>query len=117
VDLNGVLSVSTIAAPSGDALLADLAPGPDDDALLLWTEPLPTADGQPDIARQAIFAARGTEISEGRASFTEPEQVAAPGPVSDATVALDPDSDNAVAAWQGEAATIEYSIRRASAGP
>jgi hypothetical protein len=117
VDLNGVLSVSTIAAPSGDALLADLAPGPDDDALLLWTEPLPTAGGQPDIARQAIFAARGTEISEGRASFTEPEPVAAPGPVSDATVALDPDSDNAVAAWQGEAATIEYSIRRAGAGP
>jgi hypothetical protein len=117
VDLNGVLSVSTIAAPNGDALLADLAPGPDDDALLLWTEPLPTASGQPDMQRQAILAAHGTEVSEGRASFSEPEQVAAPGPVSDATVALDPDSDSAVAAWQGEAATIEYSIRRASAGP
>jgi hypothetical protein len=117
VSLNGVLNVSTIAAPSGDALLADLAPGPDDDALLLWTEPLPTASDQPDMQRQAIFAARGTEVSEGRASFSEPEQVAAPGPVSDATVAFDPDSDRAVAAWQGEAATIEYSIRRVSAGP
>jgi hypothetical protein len=114
VDLNGVLSIGTVSAPGTDALLADLAPGPEDDALLLWTEPLPTRTGQPDMARQAIFAARGTEAGGGRAIFGEPERVAAPGPVSDATVALDPDSDRAVAAWQGEAGTIEYSIRATS---
>jgi hypothetical protein len=117
VDLNGVLSVGTIAAPGADALLADLAPGPIDDALVLWTEPLPTRAGQPDMARQAIFAARGTEVGGGRASFDEPEQVDAPGPVSNATVAFDPSSDRAVAAWQGEAGTIDYSIRGAEAGP
>lgn len=117
VDLNGVLSVGTIAAPGADALLAALAPGPVDDALVLWTEPLPTRAGQPDMARQAIFAARGTEVGGGRASFDEPEQVDAPGPVSDATVAFDPTSDRAVLAWQGEAGTIDYSIRGAEAGP
>lgn len=117
VDLDGVKTVATFAAPGQDARLADLAAGPDDDALLLWTEPLPTAGGLPDMARQAIFAARGTDAGPGRASFDEPEQVAPPGPVNDATVALDPNSDRAVAAWQGEAATIEYSIRSAGAGP
>lgn len=116
VDLGGVLSIGTIAAPGADALLAALAPGPADDALLLWTEPLPTRAGQPDMARQAIFAARGTEVGGGRASFDEPEQVGAPGPVSDATVAFDPNSDRAVAAWQGEAGTIDYSIRGTEAG-
>jgi hypothetical protein len=117
VDLNGVQTLSTFAAPGGDALLAGLAAGPSDDALLLWTEPLPTAGGLPDMARQAIFAARGTDTGPGRASFDEPEQVAPAGPVRDATVALDPASDRAVAAWQGEAATIDYSIRSAGATP
>jgi hypothetical protein len=116
VDLNGVQLVSTIAAPGADALLADLAAGPDDDALLLWTEPLPTAGGVPDMERQAIFAARGVDTGPGRARFGEPEQVAPPAPVSQATVALDPSDDGAVAVWQGEAATVEYSIRSAGAG-
>lgn len=114
VDLDGVLSIATIGARGTDVLLADLAPGPQDDALVLWTEPLPTRTGQPDMARQALFAARGTESGGGHEIFDEPERVAAPGPVSDATVTLDPNSDGAVAAWQGEAAAIEYSIRGAS---
>lgn len=117
VDLNGVKTVSTFAAPGEDARLADLATGPDDDALLLWTEPLPTAGGLPDMARQAIFAARGTDAGPGRASFDTPEPVAPPGPVNDASIALDPSSDRAVAAWQGEAGAIEYSIRGAGASP
>jgi hypothetical protein len=117
VDLNGVQAVSTIAAPGGDALLADLAPGPDGDAIVLWTEPLPSAAGAPDMERQAILAARGFNVYPGRAVFGEPEEVAPPGPVSGATVALDPDSDRAVAVWQGEAAAIEYSIRSEAPGP
>ncbi len=103
VDLNGVGDAGTIAAPGADALLADLAAGPDGDALVLWTEPLPTAAGPPDIERQAIFAARGFDDSAAHGMFDAPEQVAPPAPVSDATVALDPDSDRAMAVWQGEA--------------
>ncbi len=117
VDLNGMQAVSTIAAAGGDALLDDLTAGPDDDALLMWTEPLPTAAGAPDMARQAIFAARGTEGYPGRTFFGEGEQVAPPGPVSNATVALDPASDRAVAVWQGEAGKIEYSVRGGASSP
>jgi hypothetical protein len=117
VDLQGVRAVSTIAAPDTDALLADLAPGPAGDALLLWTEPSPTAAGPPDVQRQAIFAARGIDSFPGRAIFGPPEPVAPPGPVSDATVAVDPDSDRAVSVWRGEGAAIEYSIRGDATDP
>ncbi len=117
VDMNGVQAISTIAAPGADALLADLAPGPDADALLLWSEPLPTAAGLPDMARQALYAARGTDASATQAAFDEPEQVAPPAPLSDATVAFDPGSDRAVAVWRGEAAAIEYSIRATTLEP
>lgn len=117
VDLSGLGAVSTIAAPDGDALLADLAAGPADDALVLWSEPQPTAAGPPDMQRQALFAAQGFDASSQRTTFGEPEQLAPPAPVSDASVAFDPDSDRAVAVWQGEAGTIEYSIRTAGKSP
>jgi hypothetical protein len=111
VDLNGLGAVGTIAAPGADALLAALAAGPVGDAFVLWTEPAPTAAGSPDLQRQALFAARGFDVAPPRALFGEPEQVAPPAPVSDASVALDPSSDRAVAVWQGEAGAIEYAIR------
>jgi hypothetical protein len=117
VDLDGVLALSTIAAPGADALLAGLAPGPHDDALLLWSEPAPSEGGAPDIARQALLAARGTEAGSGRMAFEEPETISAPGPVVDPTVAVDPDDDAALAVWQGEAGAIEYSVRSPSAAP
>jgi hypothetical protein len=110
VTLGGVGAVSTIAAPDGDALLADLAPGPDSDAQLLWTEPQPGATGRPDMALQAIFAARGLD-----GAFGEAQQLAPPAPVGGATVALEPDSDRAVAVWQAQDGSIEYSIRPGNA--
>jgi len=117
VDLDGVQRVDTIAAPGGDALLADLAAGPDDDALALWTEPPPSAARSADAAKQAIFAARATEGYPAGIAFDEPEQVAPAGPVGDASVALDPQSDLAVAVWRGEGGTIEYSIRGYASHP
>jgi hypothetical protein len=117
VTMNGIGDVSTIAAPDADALLADLASGPDADAIVLWTEPSPTVAGPPDMQRQALFAARGFDAHPERASFGEPQEIAPPAPVADPTVALDPDSDRAVAVWQGEAAAIEYAIGTVEAGP
>jgi hypothetical protein len=117
VDLNGVQGIDTIAAPGGDALLADLAAGPDGDALVLWTEPPPSTAGVVDVARQAIFAARATEEYAGGIAFDEPEQVAPAGPVGDASMALDPQSDRAVAVWQGAGGAIEYSIRGDASDP
>jgi hypothetical protein len=117
VDLEGVLTLATIAAPGTDALLAAMAAGPDDDALLLWTEPAPNENGAPDMTRQALFAVRGTEAGTSRAVFDQAEPLAAPGPVVDPTVAMDPDDDAAIAVWQGEAGAIEYSVRSPSIAP
>jgi len=117
VDARGVGPVATIAARGGDALLSDLATGPDGDAVVLWTEPQLTAAGRPDLRSQAIFAARGIDAYPDRTIFRAPEQVAPPGPNEDATVAVDPDSDRAVAVWLGANARIEYSIRSTVAGP
>jgi hypothetical protein len=114
IDLNGVHSPSTISPPGSDALLAALAPGPDDEALALWTEPQPTSTGL-DLARQAIFAARGFDARPGQTDFAAGEQVAPPGPNSDVTVALDPNSDRAIAAWRTGAGAIDYAIRAAGA--
>jgi hypothetical protein len=116
VDESGVGAVQTIAAPGGDALLADLAAGPADDALVLWTEPAPTAAGPPDMRRQALFAAHGLGAAPARTMFAASEQVAPPAPVADPAAAFDPDSDRAVAVWQSEAGAIEYSIRSSGNG-
>jgi hypothetical protein len=117
VDLDGLGAVSTIAAPGTDALLDDLAAGPTDDTLVLWSEVEPTAAGPPDMQRQALFAAHGFDAYPQRTAFGEPELLAPPAPVSDASVAFDPDSDRAVAVWQGEAGALEYSIRTAGKRP
>jgi hypothetical protein len=111
IDLRGLGTVTTIAAPTGDALLADLVPGPDDDALALWTEPLSGPGGSPDMGHQAILAARGFDAYPGRAIFGTPESVATPAPVLDAGAAIDPSDDRAIAMWRGEGAVAEYSVR------
>jgi hypothetical protein len=110
IDLNGILPPSTISPAGRDALLAEIAPGPNDEALALWSEPQPTAAGL-DLGSQAIFAARGFDGYPEQVKFAAPELIAAPGPNSDATVAFDPDSDRAVAAWRTGAGALAYAIR------
>ena len=110
IDLHGVRATSTISPPGRDALLADLAPGPDGEALALWAEPEQTPLGL-NRDRQAIFAARGLDAYPGQTIFTPGEQVAPPGPNSDATVALDPDTDRAIVVWRTGAGAIEYAVR------
>jgi len=110
VDLNGVHPPGTLSPPGRDALLADLAPGPNDEALALWTEPLQIATGL-DLSSQAIFSARGFDAYPEQAKFAAPELIAPPGPNSEATVALDPDSDRAVAAWRTGTGQLAYAIR------
>lgn len=117
IDLQGVGAPTTIAAPGGDALLADLATGPDGDALLLWTQPQQSPGGVPDMQSQAIFAARGFDAYPKQTIFGHPEEVAPPGPNSDATVAVDPGSDHAVALWRGQGGALEYAIRTPSNSP
>lgn len=111
VNANGVGNANTIGTSGTDALLASLAPGPNGEALALWTEPQQTGDATPDMSQQAIFSARGIDGSAGRTLFGAPEQVAAPGLNSNATVALDPGNDRAIAAWRGAGGEVHYAIR------
>jgi hypothetical protein len=119
VDLSGEGATGTIAAPGTDALLAHLAAGPANDALVLWTQP-PRAGAGTDGAGAELFAARGFDDfpadGTARTVFGAAERVAPLGPVADATAAFDPDSDRAVAVWQGEAGAVDYSIRAPGAG-
>ena len=110
IDQRGVLPPSTISPAGRDALLAGLAAGPNDEALTLWSEPQSTAAGL-DLGEQAIFAARGFDGYPEQVKFAGPELLAAPGPNSDATVAFDPDSDRAVAAWRTGAGALAYAVR------
>jgi hypothetical protein len=114
IDLNGVLASSTISPPDSDALLDALVPGPENEVLALWSEPQQTPTGL-DLHREAIFAARGFNDYPGQTAFSAPEQVAAPGPNREASVALDPGSDRAIAVWRTGAGAVAYAVR--SAGP
>jgi hypothetical protein len=121
VDLHGLRKASTISDPATNALLSDLQPGPDGEAIALWGEPQVEADGTLDFGAQALVAARGIDASPGITIFGGPEQVAPAGPVgvptlvaeqkSDATLAFDPSSDRALALWRGAGERIYYSIR------
>jgi hypothetical protein len=78
--------------------------------LALWTEPQETSAGL-DLSRQAIFAARGFDAYPGQTAFAVGEQIAPAGPNSDVTVALDPSSDRAIAAWRTGEGQLAYAIR------
>ena len=113
VDLHGVRSIDTISAPGQVALLADLAPGPDGEAYALWTEPQSTPSGSGN-GNQAVYAARGIDAYPGRTVFAAPQRISAPGAqgsTGEAAVAVDPDSDRAIAAWRTSAGAIDYSLR------
>jgi hypothetical protein len=116
IDFHGLGAIGTIAAPAGDALLDDLAPGPAGNALALWSEPQPGAGGAPDMGRQALFSARGFDVHPDATRFGAPEEVAPPGAHSNATLALDPASNRAVAVWQAERGTLQYAVRNPSNG-
>jgi hypothetical protein len=111
IDLNGLRKRSTISAPGSDALLSDLQPGPDGEAIALWDEPQRAPDGKLNPGDRAIVAARGIDARPGITIFAGPEQVAPPGPNSDATLAFDPGSDRALALWLGAGGNVDYAVR------
>ncbi len=101
----------------GDALLADLVPGPDAEALAVWTVAPRMSSGAPDPRRRAIFAARGHYAGHGEVAFEPPEVLAPPGPNGPPGAAFDPRSGRALAAWVTRAGRprIAYALR--GAGP
>lgn len=113
IDQHGVGAPSTIAAPDGDALLCDLVAGPDSEALVLWSEPQQGEGGVAETQREAIFAARGVDARPRRTIFAAPEEVAPPGPNSEAAAAIDPASDRALVVWRSGAGALQYALRDA----
>jgi hypothetical protein len=114
IDLNGLGRIATVSDPAADSLLSDLQPGPNGEALALWTEPQPTPRGGLDTHVQALLAARGIDAFPDRTIFGVPEQIAPPGANDDATLAFDPNSDRALALWRGEGGLVQYAVRESS---
>jgi hypothetical protein len=108
IDQRGLRTVSTLAAPGSDAVLAALAPGPRGDAVMLLTE-RPKDAGLPAAGGQVLLAALGSEAA-GRTLFATPEPVAPPGAVTGASAGFEPATDRAFAAWRGPGGVIEYSV-------
>jgi hypothetical protein len=121
VDLHGLRKTSTISPPDRDSLLSALQPGPQGEAIALWGEPQRALDGRLDLSRQALLAARGIDARPGITIFGAPEPIVSPlpagvptlriNPLEDATLAIDPSSDRAIALWRGAGGGIEYAIR------
>jgi hypothetical protein len=108
-----------LSDPARDAVLADLAPGPAGEAIALWSSPAGTsAAGAAGAHGSELWAAR-TFIARGdRLLSGQRARIAAAGPNGAASVAVDPRSDRAVAAWrtQGAGAHVAYAIGPGSAG-
>jgi hypothetical protein len=112
VSLSSLRPATTISDPDADAMLTDLATGPQNEAIALWTA-APRSDGQPEDDEERILSARGISDPSGVTKFDTPQLVAGPGPVATPRVAIDPVTDVAVAVWRkrGPNPGIEYAVR------
>jgi hypothetical protein len=119
----GAWAPVTISGAAGEnATLADLVPGPDAEALAVWsaTPPRPrTDDGRSGAegtgVKTALLAARGHYAGQGEVSFEAPEPVAPPGSYGAPVAAIDPRTGQVVAAWvarsAGARARVVYALR------
>lgn len=119
VHADGVHTVETVSPRRRDSLLADLEPGPANEAYALWSEPRATPAGL-DTRGQALYAARGIDARFARTSFSAPEQIAQAGAGGSdgqaAAIGVDPGSDRALAVWRTPGGSIDYSLRSLSRG-
>jgi len=108
-----VLPPATIAQPGADLRLAALATGPLNDFVVVL-ESAPRGAGGFDTSQQTILAAHSVSGGPGGVSFETPTQLTQAGPNTEPSVAIDPDTDRAVVAWQtfaGSLPQIAYAVR------
>jgi hypothetical protein len=105
-----------VSDPRGQAVLADLAPGPAREAVVLWTAA--PGSGALDPSRTELWAARAVIEQHSRPVVSARERIAPAGPTADASVAVDPANDRAVATWltQGSHPSIRYASSSGAAG-
>jgi hypothetical protein len=123
----GAWAPVTISGATGpravDAVLADLVPGPDAEALALWSAGPRLPSGAPGRAGSgpwAILAARGHYAGRGEVAFEAPEPIAPAGPNGPPAAAFDPQTGQVLAAWVtlaggAGAGRLAYALR--AAGP
>jgi hypothetical protein len=105
-----------LSDPARDAVLADVAPGPDREAVALWSSPAgataASTHGTELWAARTIIA-RGDRLLSGQR-----ERIAAAVANGAASVAVDPRSDRAVVAWRtpGAGSRIAYAVGPGAAG-
>jgi hypothetical protein len=105
-----------LSDPARDAVLADLAPGPDREAVALWSSP---ADAVAAGAHGTeLWAARTSIVPGDRLLSGQRARIAAAVPNGAASVAVDPRSDRAVAAWRtpGAGSRIAYAVGPGASG-
>ena len=110
-----VLAPWTISQSGADLRLAALATGPHDDFVAVLESAPRNATGF-DATHQAILATRSMAGGPGGVAFETSTQLAAPGPDSAPSVAVDPDTDRAVVVWQtmsGSVPAVAYAVRSA----
>jgi hypothetical protein len=112
LDLQGLRTTVTISPHGQDALLQDLATGPRGDAVALWSAYRPSGERPPRRAR--IFAAWGVPSSRGNPRFGPPTLLSPANASSDASVAIDPRSDRALASWREANGEIRYAVGHAT---
>ena len=105
-----------LSDPARDAVLADVAPGPEREAVALWSSPAgATAAGaqSTELWAARTIIARGDRLLSGQR-----ERIAAAVANGAASVAVDPRSDRAVAAWRppGAGSRIAYAVGPGAAG-
>jgi hypothetical protein len=96
-----------LSDPSAQAVLSDLAAGPDAEAIAVWRS---WSGPVLDPARAELRSARAFIVRHDRPRASPSEQLAAPGSNRAARVAVDPGNDRAVVAWLagGAQAAVEY---------
>lgn len=112
VSLTALRPASVISGPGGNAVLDDLATGPHNEALAVWSDAPRLAGGGVDPSHEQLGAARGVSENSGTVAFSPPEAIGGPDAIVAARAAFDPASDNAVLAWQIRDQGIAYATRR-----
>jgi hypothetical protein len=93
----GTHPATRLSDPVEQSVLAGLAPGPAGEAVALWSST--PAGSAFDPARNELWADRTFVERHGRVGVRAPELVAPAGPNAAPSLAIDPASDHAVAAW------------------
>lgn len=109
IDLQGTRTTSTLSEPREDASLQDLTTGPRGDAIALWRSAAVGASSPKKS--ESLVTASGVPSPQGLPYFAAPQQLAPPGHYDEASVALDPSSDRAVASWREQNGTIRAAVR------